>query len=92
MSASFTRAKSTARWRSRADPVLGPQPSHISDLMQQHDIGWRLIHGDVPAAIETIHTIKNTPRPELIAKGQRAQQLLADQLSSKNCCRPCAIG
>ena len=37
-------------------PILffGPQPSHMSDLLDEHDIGWHVAHGDVEAAMRAI--------------------------------------
>ncbi len=65
-----------------ARPILflGPEPSHIADLMQQHDIGWRIVHDNVPAAIEMIRAIRNTPPGELLAKGERGHELLKAEL------------
>jgi len=60
---------------------LGPEPSHVADILQQHDIGWHIAHGDVDGAVQAIRTLKTTPREELVAKGNRAQSLLTEQLS-----------
>jgi glycosyltransferase involved in cell wall biosynthesis len=59
---------------------LGPAPSHIADLMAAHDIGWRIVHGDVAGAVETIRRIRETPADELTAKGRRGRELLSKEL------------
>jgi len=59
---------------------LGPEPSHIADLMKERDFGWRIVHGDVAGAVETLRAIRVASREELTAKGERGKQLLADQL------------
>ncbi|CAN5406204.1 glycosyltransferase family 4 protein [soil metagenome] len=60
---------------------LGPEPSHIADILHQHDIGWHIRHGDTNGAIEAIRTLRDIPRQELAAKGNRARALLTEQLS-----------
>jgi len=61
-----------------AKPVLffGPKPSHVSDLLDEHEIGWHISHGDVEAAIKTIAQARATPPQTLAAKGNRAKQVL----------------
>jgi hypothetical protein len=60
---------------------LGPQPSHIGDLMQEAAFGWSLAHGDVNAAVKTLEAIRTTPRDELLCMGQSAKRLLHERLS-----------
>ena len=36
---------------------LGPPSSHVSDLLERHDIGWRVSHGDVDAVVRTLRGI-----------------------------------
>ncbi len=65
-----------------ARPVLflGPEPSHIADLLKDHDFGWRIIHGDVDGAIETIKTIKSRSPDQLARKGEVGREMLQSQL------------
>lgn len=65
---------------------LGPQPSHISDILQQQPIGWHIAHGNVAAAVDTIKTIRNTPQAELARMGRKAQRLLKETLSQEILC------
>ncbi|MDA8377710.1 MAG: glycosyltransferase family 4 protein, partial [Planctomycetia bacterium] len=65
---------------------LGPQPSHISDILQQQQIGWHIAHGNVDAAVATITTIRNTPQAELARMGRKAQRLLKETLSQEILC------
>lgn len=65
-----------------AKPVLflGPTPSHISDLMDQASIGWRIAHGDVEQAVQTLRAIRVTSTDERQLMGRRAHSLLAETL------------
>jgi len=69
-------------------PVLffGPNPSHVSDLLSSHGIGWHVAHGDVDAAVRTIQEIQQTPPERLNEMGRKAQQVLATSLSQDILC------
>jgi colanic acid biosynthesis glycosyl transferase WcaI len=69
-------------------PILffGPAPSHVSDLIDQHQIGWHVSHGDVDAAVRTIREMKATPPQTLAAMGDRAQVALRESLSQDILC------
>jgi len=61
--------------------LLGPDPCHVSDIIQEHRIGWHITHGDVEGAIATIDEILATPEAELGEMGRRAQRLTEQGLS-----------
>ena len=65
---------------------LGPKPSHVSDLLDRHPIGWQVAHGDVSAAVETIRTIRLTDQQALSRMGKLAQQVLRRELSQRALC------
>ena len=69
-------------------PVLtfGPRPSHVSDLVEQHKIGWHIPHGDVDAAEKALREMLATPEAELRAMGDRAAKVVATSLSKKALC------
>jgi len=60
---------------------LGPSPSHISDLLEQHPIGWHVNHGDVPGAVAAINQILATDPAKLMEMGRTAQEVLQRELS-----------
>lgn len=68
---------------SRPILLLGPSPSHISDLIEQHRIGWQIPHGDRAAAARVLREILATPRAELQAMGQRAAAVISGELSKQ---------
>jgi len=61
--------------------LLGPAQCHISDLINEHQLGWRVDHGDVDGAERVLRTILSTPPEELQAIGQRAAAVLAGGMS-----------
>ncbi len=61
--------------------LLGPSPSHVSDLIEQHHIGWQIAHGDVAGAERVLREILDTPAEELHAMGRRAADAIARSLS-----------
>jgi glycosyltransferase involved in cell wall biosynthesis len=69
-------------------PVLffGPKPSHISDLLGRHGIGWHVAHGDVDGAVRTIQEIQQTAPERLNEMGRKAQEVLATSLSQDILC------
>jgi hypothetical protein len=69
-------------------PVLyfGPAPSHISDLLEQHDFGVSLRHGDVDATVAAIQKLTQTDPQKLADMGQTAQRVLRAQLSQEQLC------
>lgn len=69
-------------------PILffGPRPSHISDLIDRHAIGWHVNHGDASSAIEAIRAILQTTPEQLAGMGQRARSVITRELSQKRLC------
>ena len=66
---------------------LGPRPSHISDLLDRHPIGWHVPHGDVSAAVETVLQLKSSSRGQLQRTGSTARQVLDQTLSQRTLSR-----
>jgi colanic acid biosynthesis glycosyl transferase WcaI len=66
---------------SRPILLLGPSPSHISDLIKQYGIGWQISHGDDEGAIQVLRQILDTPANILDEMGRRAADAVARTLS-----------
>jgi glycosyltransferase involved in cell wall biosynthesis len=71
-----------------ARPVLflGPKPSHITDLMETHALGWHVAHGDVGAAIAALREMRAMRRDDLVSMGDRARTVLQQNLSQQGLC------
>ena len=69
-------------------PILyfGPRPSHITDLLDAHDIGIPIEHGNVSGAVSAIRDLMQTPREKLKEMGDRAQAILRQNLSQRMLC------
>jgi colanic acid biosynthesis glycosyl transferase WcaI len=65
---------------------LGPRPSHISDLLDQHKIGLEIRHGDVRAAVDAIDRLSKLPPEELRKMGETGRAVLSESLSEKLLC------
>ena len=69
---------------------LGPRPSHVSDLLDQHEIGWHVAHGDVEGMVRAIERIRQTPAETMARMGQTARRVLqADMGQAILCGRFC---
>ena len=60
--------------------VVGPAPSHVSELLDRLKIGWQVPHGSVERAVTTIRKMMETPEAERSAMGQRAREALRGDL------------
>jgi glycosyltransferase involved in cell wall biosynthesis len=65
---------------------LGPSPSHIADILDEHNIGWQIRHGDTEGAIAVINRVRNTPQAQLNQMGRTAQHLLRERFSQEMLC------
>ena len=71
-----------------ARPVLffGPRPSHIADLLDRHQFGLHVDHGDVDTAVRSINELRQKSDAERRAMGMTAQSVLKQQLSQDILC------
>jgi glycosyltransferase involved in cell wall biosynthesis len=61
--------------------LLGPDPSHVADILGEHDCGWRVAHGDVVGAERIMRQILDTPQQDLREMGQRARRAVQEHFS-----------
>jgi colanic acid biosynthesis glycosyl transferase WcaI len=71
-----------------AKPVLllGPQHCHIGDHLKEHDIGWRVGHGEVQRLAALFDEIANCDATDLQEKGERAKALVDRSLNKERLC------
>lgn len=65
---------------------LGPRPSHVADLLDKHDIGWHVAHGDVDGTIQLIERIKTFSRERFVNMGAIARRVLNQEISQAMLC------
>lgn len=66
--------------------LLGPDPCHVSDIVEAYDIGWHIRHGDVDGAVERINDIVATPPQKLAEMGTRAREIITTRFSKTQLC------
>jgi len=71
---------------SRAILLLGPNPCHVSDLIEENKIGWHINHGDVDGAVRVLREISTCPPEKLAAMGETAAKVVATKLSKAQLC------
>jgi glycosyltransferase involved in cell wall biosynthesis len=69
-------------------PVLtfGPTPCHISELVEKHDVGVHVAHGQTEAAAAALRRFADMPVPDRSEMGRRAQRAVVDELSKSVLC------
>lgn len=69
-------------------PILfiGPRPSHVSDILDEHGVGWHVAHGDLEGMEQTVETMLSTEGAALEAMGRKAQSVVADRFSKQRLC------
>jgi glycosyltransferase involved in cell wall biosynthesis len=65
----------------RAILFLGPAPSHVSDLIEGHHIGWHVAHGDVDGCVAAIRAAANLPGDTIGEMGIRGMKAMHEALS-----------
>lgn len=71
-----------------ARPILyfGPRPSHVTDILDQRNVGWHVDHGDVAAATSTIEHILRLSSSEREQMGEAGLALLDEEISQRALC------
>jgi glycosyltransferase involved in cell wall biosynthesis len=71
-----------------ARPILflGPKPSHITDLLDAHQLGWHVGHGDVRGTVSAIRAMREMSGDKLSAMGNHARVVLQQNLSQQHLC------
>lgn len=64
-----------------ARPVLyfGPEPSHVTDLLDAAEVGWRVAHGDDEEAFAVLTDIANADADRLRQMGTTARRVVLDR-------------
>ena len=65
---------------------LGPRPSHVSDLLDEHGFGRAVAHGDVAACARAIDDLRNTHPAELKRMGRTANEVMTRSFTQRQLC------
>lgn len=71
---------------SRPVLLLGPNPSHVSDIIEKYKIGWHVSHGDVDGCVRVLQEMLNTSPEQFAEMGKRAAEVISTKLSKKTLC------
>jgi hypothetical protein len=77
-----------------ARPILliGPTQSHVGDILEEHDIGWQVHHGDVEGAVRVLREIADASPALLWEKGRRALSVISAMGGkAQACARVCDV-
>jgi len=66
--------------------LLGPRPCHVSDILDEHEVGWSIEHGDVDAAIKAIEQACDLGHDQRMALGRLARDLVDQRFSKAKLC------
>jgi glycosyltransferase involved in cell wall biosynthesis len=66
--------------------LLGPVPSHLSDILEQYRIGWQVHHGDVDGVVRTMQQIAATDPAQLQTMGLAARRAISTEFSKAYLC------
>lgn len=66
--------------------LIGPEESHVGDLLKRETIGWRVGHGDVEGMVRLLRSLVETDPRELEAMGRRARCVLEGGLGKDELC------
>ncbi len=71
-----------------ARPVLyvGPNPSHVSELLDAEAFGLHVSHGDVQGCVEAIEAMRSLTEGERAQMGLRGQHLVSGRLGRHRLC------
>ena len=77
-----------------ARPILliGPEANHVADIMNSHDMGWHVQHGDVEKTVRVLREIADADPAALAEKGRNARDAM-DAMGGKAaaCGRLCDV-
>jgi hypothetical protein len=66
--------------------LLGPEESHVGDLLAREPIGWALRQGDVDGAVRLLTSILELSPEELAMRGRRSRAMIDAGLSKTVLC------
>jgi glycosyltransferase involved in cell wall biosynthesis len=71
-----------------ARPILflGPEPSHVSDIIAEHRVGWHITHGDVAGAERLLRTLPTLDAGQLAAMGAEGRRVVVERFGKDALC------
>jgi colanic acid biosynthesis glycosyl transferase WcaI len=66
--------------------LVGPRPSHVTDLIDQYEVGWQVDHGDVTGMVARLRAIAEVPPAQLNEMGERARRAMQGHHRKEHLC------
>lgn len=63
--------------------LLGNLNNHISEILEEYDIGWSVQHGDIETMVKTLSDLRDIDKNILAEKGQNAKKAINSKFSQK---------
>ena len=63
--------------------LLGNTPNHITEILNDYDIGWSIKHGDIRSMIKVLAYLRDVDRDLLLDKGKNAKKVIEGKFSQK---------
>ena len=63
--------------------LLGNAPNHITEILDDYDIGWSIKHGDIESMIKVLTYLRDVDRDLLLDKGKNAKKVIVEKFSQK---------
>lgn len=77
---------------SRPIAFVGPEESHVTDILRGDQIGWSVLHGDVDGAVKLFRRLAAMDATQLAERGARARELVIKGFGKRVLCeRMCDI-
>jgi len=63
--------------------LLGNLDNHITEILEEYDIGWSVQHGDIETMATTLRYLRDVDKNILVEKGQNAKKAIDSKFSQK---------
>jgi len=63
--------------------LLGNIANHITEILDEYDIGWSVKHGDIESMIKLLTYLRDVDRDLLLEKGKNAKKVIEGRFSQK---------
>ena len=63
--------------------LLGNLDNHITEILEEYDIGWSVQHGDIETMVTTLRYLRDVDKNILVEKGQNARKAIESKFSQK---------
>jgi len=63
--------------------LLGNLDNHITEILEEYDVGWSVNHGDIDTMVKTLTYLRDVDKKILIEKGRNAKEAIESKFSQQ---------